>query len=99
MCLDPYSWELDLYFGYLNLYFVSIALYLVPELILLGEGDLCSEGTQAPAGPKWDPSPDWRGPNGALGPEPLRGDFLGSNWSRKQNRHGHMYTIHSSWLG
>ena len=83
VCLDSYFGEMDLYIWYLNLYFVEIDLYLVSELILLGKRDLDPNGTQAQIGPgpKWDPGPD---------PEPFRGGFLGKNWSREQNRHGHM---------
>ena len=50
-------------------------------------------------GPKWDPSPNraraQMGPRPKSGPgpdpEPFRGGFLGKNWSREQNRHGHMF--------
>ena len=53
------------------------------------------------AGPKRDLGPNGPGPNGIQaqtgrskwdpGPEPFRGGFLGKNWSRGQNRHGHVF--------
>ena len=64
------------YMWCLNLYFVKIDLYLVSELILLGKG------TWAQMGPRPKLGPD---------PEPFRGGFLGKNWSREQNRHGHVF--------